>query len=150
MPWNLSLETKGRYVFAIGILLLIVRVFIALFLGHDFSAKEANFAACCLRAGILLAVLGLAWDSVMKIPVWILLITPIVCVLLIIRPRIALFVAPILIALVGIKRWLDYRLSKSKTVNSKGGISRWLGSQLSGKKKTKKSKKKQDSPPEQH
>ena len=114
MPWNLSLESKGQIVLSIGIVLLLVRVFLAAFLGHDFSAKEANFAACCLRAGILMTVLGLAWDSVMKIPVWLLLITPVICALLIFRPRIALFAAPILIALFGIKRWMDSIINRKK------------------------------------
>lgn len=103
---NLSLKDKGRVLFWLGIVLLTIRLYMAFYL-RDFTLKESSLAAACLRTGVLLTVLGLAWEQIIKIPVWILVALPIACALVIFWPRQALFLVPLLFAVITVKRWFD-------------------------------------------
>lgn len=103
---NLSLKDKGRYIFWIGIALLMLR-FVMAFKTGDFTRQEASLAATGLRGGIMLTAIGLAWDQLIKIPLWMVIGIFISALLLIVWPRQALFIIPALFILYSIKRWFD-------------------------------------------
>lgn len=103
---NLSLKDKGRYIFWMGIALLTLR-FVMAFKSGDFTPKEASLAATGLRSGIMLTVIGLAWDQLIKIPLWLVIGILIATLLVIAWPRQAMFLIPLIFILLGVKRWFD-------------------------------------------
>ncbi len=118
---NISLKDKGRYIFWIGIALLTLR-FIMAFKTGDFTRQEASLAATGLRSGILLTAIGLAWDQLIKIPLWLFIMIPIATLLIVVWPRQAMFLIPLIFILILVKRWLDRWTTpetKKKTSNKK-------------------------------
>lgn len=118
---NISLKDKGRYIFWIGIALLTLR-FIMAFKKGDFTPKEASLAATGLRSGILLTAIGLAWDQLIKIPLWLFIMIPIATLLIVVWPRQSLFLIPLIFILILVKRWFDKwsaPKTKKKTPNKK-------------------------------
>ena len=103
---NFSLKDKGRYIFWIGIALLTLR-FVMSFKTGDFTRQEASMAATGLRAGIMLTSIGLAWDYLIKMPIWLFIMIPIAALLIIAWPRQALFLIPLIFILLAVKRWFD-------------------------------------------
>ena len=103
---NLSLKDKGRYIFWIGIALLTLR-FIMAFKSGDFTRQEASLAATGLRGGIMLTTIGLAWDQLIKLPLWLFILIPIATLLIIVWPRQAVFLIPLIFILLAVKRWFD-------------------------------------------
>lgn len=103
---NLSLKDKGRYIFWIGIALLTLR-FIMAFKSGDFTRQEASLAATGLRGGIMLTTIGLAWDQLIKLPLWLFILIPIATLLIIAWPRQAVFLIPLIFILLAVKRWFD-------------------------------------------
>ena len=101
-----SLKDKGRYIFWIGIALLTLR-FVMAFKTGDFTRQEASMAATGLRAGIMLTSIGLAWDYLIKMPIWLFIMIPIAALLIIAWPRQALFLIPLIFILLAVKRWFD-------------------------------------------
>ena len=114
---NFSLKDKGRYIFWIGIALLTLR-FVMSFKTGDFTRQEASLAATGLRAGIMLTAIGLAWDQLIKIPFWLFIMIPIATLLIIVWPRQAFFLIPLIFILIAVKRWFD-RWSSPKTRKKK-------------------------------
>ncbi len=116
---NLSLKDKGRYIFWIGIALLTLR-FIMAFKSGDFTRQEASLAATGLRGGIMLTTIGLAWDQLIKLPLWLFILIPIATLLIIVWPRQAVFLIPLIFILLAVKRWFDrWTTPKSKKKKSK-------------------------------
>ncbi|MBR6437459.1 MAG: hypothetical protein IKS45_13225 [Thermoguttaceae bacterium] len=103
---NSSLKDKGRYIFWIGIALLTLR-FVMAFKSGDFTRQEASLAATGLRGGIMLTTIGLAWDQLIKLPLWLLIMVPIAMLLVIAWPRQAMFLIPMIFILILVKRWFD-------------------------------------------
>lgn len=103
---NLSLKDKGRYIFWIGIALLTLR-FIMAFKSGDFTRQEASLAATGLRGGIMLTTIGLAWNQLIKLPLWLFILIPIATLLIIAWPRQAVFLIPLIFILLAVKRWFD-------------------------------------------
>ena len=103
---NSSLKDKGRYIFWIGIALLTLR-FVMAFKSGDFTRQEASLAATGLRGGIMLTTIGLAWDQLIKMPLWLLIMVPIATLLVIAWPRQAMFLIPMIFILLLVKRWFD-------------------------------------------
>ena len=103
---NLSLKDKGRYIFWIGIALLTLR-FVMAFKTGDFTRQEASLAATGLRGGIMLTTIGLAWDQLIKLPLWLFILIPIATLLIIAWPRQAVFLIPLIFILLAVKRWFD-------------------------------------------
>ena len=114
---NLSLKDKGRYIFWIGIALLTLR-FVMAFKSGDFTRQEASLAATGLRGGIMLTVIGLAWDQLIKMPLWLFIMIPIATLLIIAWPRQAMFLIPMIFILLLVKRWFD-RWTTPKTKKSR-------------------------------
>ena len=114
---NLSLKDKGRYIFWIGIALLTLR-FIMAFKSGDFTRQEASLAATGLRGGIMLTTIGLAWDQLIKLPLWLFILIPIATLLIIAWPRQAVFLIPLIFILLAVKRWFD-RWTTPKTKKRK-------------------------------
>lgn len=118
---NISLKDKGRYIFWIGIALLTLR-FVMAFKTGDFTRQEASLAATGLRGGIMLTTIGLAWDQLIKLPLWLFILIPIATLLIIAWPRQAMFLIPLIFILILVKRWLDRWTTpetKKKTSNKK-------------------------------
>lgn len=101
-----SLKDKGRYIFWIGIALLTLR-FVMAFKSGDFTYHESSLAATGLRGGIMLTTIGLAWDQLIKLPLWLFIIIPIATLLVIAWPRQAMFLIPLIFILILVKRWFD-------------------------------------------
>lgn len=101
-----SLKDKGRYIFWIGIALLTLR-FVMAFKSGDFTYRESSLAATGLRGGIMLTTIGLAWDQLIKLPLWLFIIIPIATLLVIAWPRQAMFLIPLIFILILVKRWFD-------------------------------------------
>lgn len=111
---NLSLKDKGRFIFWIGIALLMLR-FVMAFKTGDFTRQEASLAATGLRGGIMLTTIGLAWDQLIKLPFWLFILIPVATLLIIAWPRQAIFLVPLIFILVVIKRWMDKLLGSTST-----------------------------------
>ena len=124
---NLTLKDKGRYIFWLGVALLTLR-FVMAFKTGDFTRQEASLAATGLRGGIMLTAIGLAWNQLIKIPLWLVMGIFISALLLVVWQRQAMFIIPILFILYGVKRWFD-KWTTPKTKKKK-----------SNKKKNQKSK----------
>ncbi len=103
---NISLKDKGRYIFWMGIALLTLR-FVMAFKTGDFTRQEASLAATGLRGGIMLTTIGLAWDQLIKLPLWLFILIPIATLLVIAWPRQAMFLIPLIFILLLVKRWFD-------------------------------------------
>ena len=101
-----SLKDKGRYIFWIGIALLTLR-FVMAFKTGDFTRQEASLAATGLRGGIMFTTIGLAWDQLIKLPLWLFILIPIATLLVIAWPRQAMFLIPLIFILLLVKRWFD-------------------------------------------
>ncbi|MBR0236553.1 MAG: hypothetical protein IJQ39_00535 [Thermoguttaceae bacterium] len=115
---NISLKDKGRYIFWIGIALLTLR-FVMAFKTGDFTRQEASLAATGLRAGILLTSIGLAWDYLIKMPLWLFIMISIATLLIIAWPRQSLFLIPLIFILFLIKRWFDKLLGPEPKTKKK-------------------------------
>lgn len=116
---NFSLKDKGRYIFWIGIALLTLR-FVMSFKTGDFTRQEASLAATGLRAGIMLTSIGLAWDYLIKMPLWLFIMISIATLLIIAWPRQSLFLIPLIFILLLVKRWFDSWLTpKTKKKKSR-------------------------------
>lgn len=114
---NITLKNAGRYIFWIGIALLTLR-FIMSFKTGDFTRQEASLAATGLRGGIMLTTIGMAWDYLLKMPIWLFIMIPIAALLIIAWPRQAIFLIPLIFILLLVKRWFD-RLSTPKSKKSR-------------------------------
>ena len=55
--------------------------------------------AACLRVGVLMAVLWIAYTDVQRIPAWILGVVPVLIALVALRPRLFPYVFPIVICI---------------------------------------------------
>ena len=53
--------------------------------------------AACLRVGVLMAVLWIAYTDVQRIPAWVLGVVPVLMVLVALRPRLFPYVVPIVL-----------------------------------------------------
>ena len=63
--------------------------------GGEYPAVEAAF----WRVGALMAVLWMAWPDMKRVPAWMLALAPVVLLVIAFRPRLALYLIPILLAI---------------------------------------------------
>ncbi len=85
---------------AIGIIALVLLAIAGvLWLWPTEGNELLGLEAACWRVGALMGVLWVAYSDVQRIPAWLLGVAPVLVVLLAWKPRLFLFVAPVVICI---------------------------------------------------